>query len=215
MKDQNLSQQRRIRLFSYFFSVLAALMSVYSIFFSNSGNLQQQGIYWFSIAVICALLPQVLPLVTKLKISDFEIEFKKKLTDIERRVAKIEDIFAESFEHLKQSERKMPLILKEQRSQYWDNYDEFVKNLDKEQRFELQKKNSLLYLRKFGLTVHDLKEGLAKLGYYKGSIDDEFSEDLVAAIEYFQRVNNMRYVDGIFGELTLEKITQQLNEITE
>jgi hypothetical protein len=145
-----------------------------------------------------------------LKLLDLEIEFKEKLENVEKRITEIEDAFVKSFESLKQEERELPPSFIEQRNRHWDRYDEHMQGLDGQQRFESQRENSLVYLKKFGITVQDLKERLAKLGYYKGDINNVFSQDLAKAIEHFQKINNMRHIDGMFGELTFEKMAERL-----
>lgn len=207
------SNQKRLIAISYTLSVLAISMFAYSTFLSKVSDLQKQGIYWFGIAAVCALLPTILPLISKLKVLDLEVEFKEKLESVEKRIAEIEDAFVKSFEGLRREEQELPLSFIEQRNRQWDRYDEYMQSLDKEQRFEAQRENSLFYLKKFGLSVRDLKERLAKLGYYQGYVNDDFSRDLPAAIEHFQRINNMRHIDGIFGELTFEKMAERLTEI--
>lgn len=206
--------QKRVAAISYTLALAAIAMFIFTVFFSNITDLQRQGIYWFGIAAICALLPTLLPLVTKLKVLDFEVEFNAKLESVEKRVAEIEDAFIKSFESLRREEQELPPSFIEQRNRQWDRFDEYMQGLDKEQRFQAQKHNSLIYLEKFGLTVRDLKQRLTQLGYYRGEIDNDFSRDLAEAIEHFQRMNNMRHIDGMFGELTLQKMAEQLAQAT-
>lgn len=212
MGEQKLNQTRLIMI-SYSLSIIAVSMFVFATFFSKNSELQKQGIYWFGIATVCALLPTILPLVTKLKVLDFEVEFKEKLENVEKRIGEIEDAFLKSFESLKREEQELPASFIEQRNRHWDRFDDYMQRLDGEQRFAAQKENSLIYLKNFGLTVRELKERLAKLGHYKGTIDNTFSQDLATAIEQFQRVNNMRHIDGFFGELTFERMAERLAEL--
>jgi hypothetical protein len=187
-------------------------MFVFVSFFSDNPELQTQGIYWFGLAAIFGLLPTVLPFTTKLKVLDFELEFREKLEEVEKRVEEAEDVFLKAFESLQQDEKELPPDFVELRNRHWDKWDEDFQSLSGPERFKAQRANSLIYLDKFGLTVRGLKEQLAQLGFYKGEINNSFSRDLATAIEDFQRSNNMRHVDGMFGELTFAEMVERLKD---
>ena len=102
----------------------------------------------------------------------------------------------------------------ESRNKYWDSFQKHMEALDGEDLFLHQKKNSLYYLEKYGVSVHEVKKYLHLLGYYKGDIDNEFTKELADSIKTFQILNNMRHVDGMIGEMTLKEIEERLNDET-
>jgi hypothetical protein len=192
---------------SYLFFIIALAMFFYTTFFSNIMGMQTQGIYWFGVSLVCLFLPEV----NKLKLKDVEVEFKDKLDKVEKQLVELEDDFFTYLTTLKKEEDDLPKEYIEKRNRHWDNFERYVLSLDDETRFQVQKANSLNYLAKFKLTVKELKERLARLGYYNGQIDDNFTKDLAEALTKFQRLNNMRHIDGIFGQLTYEKVAAKLS----
>jgi hypothetical protein len=199
---------KRIIISSYLFSLTALGMFVYTTFFSNEPSLRGQGIYWFGISLACLLLPEV----RKLKLKDVEVEFKEKLKKVERKIFELEDEFFKHLQTLRKEEDSLPADYIERRNRHWDNFEEYVQSLDEDTRFEIQKSNTLHYLQEFKLSVKQLKERLSRLGYYTGVMDDVFSKDLAEALTAFQRVNNLRHVDGVFGQLTYEAMAERLRD---
>ncbi len=98
------------------------------------------------------------------------------------------------------------------RNNHWDSFQAFMDSLGPKERFQHQKKNSLYYVDKYGVSVSQLKEHLTTLTMYKGAIDDVFTEELADSIERFQKLSNMRHVDGVVGQLTLREIESRLKE---
>lgn len=96
------------------------------------------------------------------------------------------------------------------RNAWWDDFHDHLVGLAPAERFATQRLNTLDYLGHFGTTVRELKGQLSRLGFYQGHIDDVFDEAAAASIEALQRRYNMRHVDGICGQLTLEKIYELL-----
>jgi len=109
-----------------------------------------------------------------------------------------------------EEEDNLSLVELENRNKYWDNYESHMKSLNRKERFIYQKMNTIFYLDKYGLSVQEIKKHLRSLGYYDGNINNEFTEDFALSIEKFQNLNNMRHIDGMIGELTLEKIEDKL-----
>ena len=72
-------------------------------------------------------------------------------------------------------------------------------------RFAVQKLNSLQYLGQWGLTVGQLRNELNAIGYSTPA-NTEFTPDLAATLERFQKNHCLRHVDGIFGELTYRQM---------
>jgi len=199
---------KKIVISSYLFSLVALSMFVYTTFFSGVKELQTQGIYWFIISLVCLLLPEI----NKLKLKDVEVEFKEKLEKVEKQLVELEDEFFKHLATLKKEDDSLPKEYIEKRNRHWDNFERYVQSLDTEKRFQVQKSISLYYLEEYNISVKELKERLVCLGYYKGRIDDDFTEDLAEALTEFQRLNNMRHIDGVFGPLTYEKMTQKLQD---
>ena len=99
------------------------------------------------------------------------------------------------------------------RGGYWDEYQTYLDSLSGTEKFAAQRDNSLFYLRKYGVTVTDIKESLKQLGYYSGEMGDDFTPELAEAVVRFQRLTNMRHVDGVIGELTLQQINSRLGAL--
>jgi hypothetical protein len=97
-------------------------------------------------------------------------------------------------------------------SKHFDQYDEFLRGQSVEAQRDLRRRNTTSYLAKFGLEVSSLKDGLHRLGFYNGPIDDEYREDVAEALAKFQASCMMRQVDGFFGELTYQQMVRMLVE---
>ncbi|MFM9950567.1 MAG: peptidoglycan-binding protein [Saprospiraceae bacterium] len=123
------------------------------------------------------------------------------------------DRFLISHKKLKEDERKMTLEEKKARFQHFDSYDDFINSKPPEERFSLQKLNSEVYLKDFGLSIKDLKLKLKALNYFDGELDNDFTRELANSLEMFQHDNSMRHIDGFFGELTYDMIALRLKEM--
>ncbi len=128
-------------------------------------------------------------------------------------ITELGDDFFAFLKFIKKRDSNLQQEFIEARNRHWDNFQRTVDSLDEDARFEVQKLNSLNYLEQFGLTVKELKGELFRLGYYKGEVDNNFSVDLVKALMEFQRMNNMRHVDGVFGPLTYQMMAEKLKEM--
>lgn len=94
--------------------------------------------------------------------------------------------------------------------EHFDEYDRRFDALPEQKKAHVRRLNTEHYLHKWGLTVAVLKEKLSALSFYKGAVDDEYTEDLAEALADFQRHHMMRQIDGYFGELTYEKMVTAL-----
>jgi len=193
----------------YLFSISALGMFIYVTFFSGVKELQTQGIYWFGISILCLLLPEI----NKLKFKDIELEFKQKLAKVEKQIVELEDNFFRYIAPLKNEENNLPKEFVEKRNQHWDNFDNYVQGLDEKTQIEVQKLNSVHYLKEYQLSVKELKKQLSHLGVYKGKLDDNFTQDLANALIEFQKTNNLRHIDGVFGPLTYEKMAEKQRDL--
>lgn len=124
------------------------------------------------------------------------------------------DQFLLSYQKLKEGEDQMTVAEKKARFQHFDYYDSVINSKLPTEKFRLQKLNSEQYLQHFGLKVQDLKEKLQQLDYFNGEINNEFTKELANSLEIFQMDNNMRHIDGFFGELTYDMIALRLKELT-
>jgi peptidoglycan hydrolase-like protein with peptidoglycan-binding domain len=52
---------------------------------------------------------------------------------------------------------------------------------------------------------------LKELGFYSGSIDNDFTPELVDAVTIFQGTHGLQPADGIFGSLTYQKMAGLLD----
>jgi hypothetical protein len=91
------------------------------------------------------------------------------------------------------------------RNIHWDKFDAHVSSLEGDDRFRTQKANSIHYLRTWGLTVAQLRNALASLGF-PTSTDPAFTPDLAKALQDFQKTHCLRHVDGVFGQLTYRQM---------
>lgn len=100
------------------------------------------------------------------------------------------------------------------RHDHWDTFSEGVESLFSKERLMVQKRNTEHYLRKYRLSVVQLKKELGFLGVYDGAaVNDELTDDVIEAIIRFQRNHNLRHADGVFGPLTyseMEKVARSM-----
>jgi hypothetical protein len=94
--------------------------------------------------------------------------------------------------------------------EFFDDYDRFFNRHSEIDKNGLRRLNTERYLEEWGLSIAILKEKLKLLGFYRGTIDDNYTEDLPEAISGFQRDSMMRQIDGYFGELTYERMVAAL-----
>lgn len=134
---------------------------------------------------------------------------------LQRAIIKKENLnlpLHEAVNKIIEEEHSLSATDRENRNRHWDSFQRYMEGLNEKALFLHQKKNSLFYLDKFDLSVAEIKNKLNYLGYYNGEQDNEFSRDFVMAIESFQKLNNMRHIDGMIGELTLKELETRVNE---
>lgn len=100
----------------------------------------------------------------------------------------------------------------EGRNNHWDSFQSFIDSLNEKDRFQRQKENNLYFVSRYGVSISHLKEHLKTLKLYSGPVDEPFTKEFAEAIEKFQKLANMRHVDGIIGQLTLREIDLRLRE---
>jgi len=135
-------------------------------------------------------------------------------SDPNRAKEKLVALFADFYRaapKVRQIEDRLSPEAVDDRNARWDQHYTALQSLDPAARFARQKMMSQRKLKRYGLEIHELKAELQQLGYFSGAIDDEFIPELAVALESFQRRNNLRHVDGFFGEftyLTMESVTR-------
>ena len=90
-----------------------------------------------------------------------------------------------------------------------DRFTVFLENkrtLPPDELLAIQRTDSCQFLDARHIRVSDVKATLAEAGFYRGSIDDEFSAELAAAVEQFQRARGLRHPDGIVGPFTVRAL---------
>jgi hypothetical protein len=105
----------------------------------------------------------------------------------------------------------LPKQIAVKQNKHWDLFEQAVDSLTFAERLRVQKANTEFYLDKWHLSITQLKKELRFLGVYDGELDDNFTDDVVHAIIWFQRIYNLRHIDGIFGPLTyseMEKVAR-------
>lgn len=102
-----------------------------------------------------------------------------------------------------------------ERSEHWDHFRATVNLLPSDSRLKAQKENTLYYLRKYDITVRQLKEALSRLGVLEGPVDDDLNAHLIRSILRFQVLQNLRHHDGVFGPLTYLKMAEVAQHVHE
>jgi hypothetical protein len=91
------------------------------------------------------------------------------------------------------------------RNQWWDTFEQYVAGLSPDDRLKAQAGNTIAYLEQWGLSIEQLRTELGALGFLTPP-NAAFTPDLAVALERFQFRNNLRHTDGVFGELTYQKM---------
>jgi hypothetical protein len=134
---------------------------------------------------------------------------------LHKKIAKKENLnlpLHEAVNKIIEEENSLTIEERENRNKHWDAFQSYMENLDEESLLRHQQKNSLFYLDKYDLSVAEIKRKLNYLGYYNGELNNEFTRDFAKAIESFQKLNNMRHIDGMIGELTLKELETRVND---
>ena len=194
------------KIVSYCFSMMAFLIFLYAFFRSADPAIQQQAIYWFYTSLATALIPSI----KQFKIKDFEVQFKEEIKKIEQQIHKLNDEFFKTLETVKMSENQLSQELREQRAESWHNFNAHLESLSEPERFQEQQRISLKNLHEYLVTVSQLKQQLHKLGYFHGTIDEDFTKELVAALFEFQKDCHVEFIDGMFGKMTYLKLAEVL-----
>jgi hypothetical protein len=190
------------------FALTAIAMFIYTTFWSKDDSLQEQGIFWFLIAIASSILPTV----SHLRFQDFEVEFRREISRVENEVVELKGRLDKAIEKVNAEESALSPEKLAKRDKLFDDYQRRMEGVPSSERFRLQRLNTLRYLDRYGVSIRQVKEHLRNLSAYSGQVDDEFSPDLADAIEQFQRQNDMRHVDGMIGQLTLRQTYTKLEE---
>jgi BMFP domain-containing protein YqiC len=203
---------KRIEIFGYLFSAIALGVFVLALFSEEADPLRSQAIYWFLIAIACLVLPDL----KKFKFKDMEIELRENIKRVEEKIDNLSDTFFNSLDKVWREESEMPSFLKEKRNKHWAEFQSYLESLPDKERLEAQIANTFKYLSEYNIGVSQLKEMLKALGFYRGAIDNNLSEETIQAIIQFQKSNNLSHIDGIFGPLSFQKMKElvDIGEVT-
>jgi Putative peptidoglycan binding domain len=135
---------------------------------------------------------------------------ERTLRHLGTEVADIKGMLEMATEKVADEERGLTPDELAKRNAWWDEFQAYMDSLSPDEKFAVQRHNSILYLSEFGASIAAIKAHLRDLGFYCGSVDDDFSRDLPPALEEFQRRTNMRHVDGMIGQLTLRQIEAEV-----
>ncbi len=133
----------------------------------------------------------------------------KCLADVAREIASLVRASSSSATESKPATSRSPKTQTVQDRQ--EAYKRFNKQLSQaadEDKLRLRETFTRQWLQNSGLSVSDLKGMLGKLGYYKGTDDNTFGQDLAQSIILFQTDHALEPVDGICGELCLAKLRE-------
>lgn len=122
------------------------------------------------------------------------------------------DDFFEYLKFIEKQNRNLTHEFISERNEHWENFQETIDALDADLKFEVQKMNTLSYLHTYGLTVTELKVKLLQLGHFTGEVNNSFTTEVVESLIKFQRMNNLKHVDGVFGPLTYAKMAEKYKD---
>lgn len=101
------------------------------------------------------------------------------------------------------------------RNYHWDRFEAEINLLSGTVKIATQKLNTLFYLEDYGLTVRQLKEQLKIFGFYNHDMSNDLTDNVIYALERFQKNYNLRHIDGVFGPLTylaMYEVTKNLSK---
>lgn len=182
---------------SYLLAGFAFIVGLLSIFmpFITGKKIPIESLYWFFFALIAILFPYIKEITFKdLKIALNNIKDAKKSMDD----AKI------SLEQAKE-------MIDPTRVELIQGYQKYLSNLPEKEKMQKVCLLSSLYLRGMNLTIEDVKSMLKDIGYYKGKLDNEFSDDYYQALYNFQKDTCLN-PDGIFGYQTYRNLINKKME---
>lgn len=204
-------EDKRLKLLGYSFSTISFVVFVYILLFPVEKELKQQAIYWFASSFVAAIIPNV----KQFKIKDFEVqlqEISQRIEDnkslIEQKTEEIKESLFLSLESVREREESLPEEYKSKRELEYRRYAERLKELTPDRRLKEQKRFTQSHLNRIYMDVADLKKMLQKIGFYQGSIDEVFDEQLAQSISAFQEKYGVEPVDGTAGPKTLSKLSK-------
>jgi murein L,D-transpeptidase YcbB/YkuD len=199
-----------LNLVASLFSFAALAICLYSLFGDVEAEMREQAIYWFLAAFVAALMP----MIRQFRYKDLEIAFREEVQQLERRVTeKIDQLDTDMFvalEQVRAGEAALDPAYRAHRDAVFARFATELDGLPAEVRLQRQEALTRQYLSQLKWTVAQLKEALAGLGYYTGTVDEQFTPRLVEAVRVFQQVEGLTPVDGIFGLQSYQKLAQRL-----
>ena len=204
-----------ISFISTVFALFALAICIYSLFYSFESATRTQGIYWFCIALVAAIVPHLkdlAPYVKRVKVGDVEVELnelKKEVQAVKKDIKKLDNVMMQ-LSKVSETEASLSPEFREVRQEVFANYAKSLTRNTPEEKLHKQEFFTQMHLRNASMDIAQLKEALNQLGYYHSSIDKSFSPELAQAIEKFQSEHVEDQPDGIAGPITLSKIDKLL-----
>lgn len=209
---------KRLKYVGYSFSIVSFCVFLYVLLFPVEKELKQQAIYWFASSFVAAIVPNV----KQFKIKDIEVQLKGISRKIEESKEKIEesknfinqkneklrdDIFS-GLESVRRREESLSNEYLLNRDKDYQRYADSLEKLSSKEKLKTQNKFTIIHLIDADLTISGLKGILKEAGFYQGTIDEIFNEQLVVSICDFQEKYNITPVDGTVGPKTLRKLSE-------
>jgi hypothetical protein len=161
-----------------------------------------------------ALLGGGLAVLAGAAVSYGALAVEQELQRLQGQISEIATVLGGAVEKVTHEESALSPAELARRKDHWDQYDAWMQSLSPSERFKAQRENSVVYLNQYGASVRQIKRALRVLGYYSGADDDNFTVDFAQAIEKFQRSNEMQYIDGMIGQITLREIRDKFMKST-
>lgn len=140
--------------------------------------------------------------------------FREEVQQLERRVTeKIDQLDTDMFvalEQVRAGEAALNPAYRAHRDAVFARFANELDSLPPEVRLQRLEAKTRKYLAQVQMSVAKLKELLAGLGYYTGTVDEQFTPRLVEAVRVFQQAEGLTPVDGLFGLQSYEKLAQRL-----
>jgi murein L,D-transpeptidase YcbB/YkuD len=176
---------------------------------------------------VTRVLDELAKRLTRAEVGGQIFEFQKELQRVEKRVTQKVDENTQAVERkvqaaqkeiqnlqgfflalddITEAEARVPEGYKRNRDRVFNDYRKRLDNMSEEQRAAEQEMFTRSYLKKFGVTLTQVKQALKNVGAYDGDIDELFDSSVGDAIRAFQVQNGLE-PDGIFGTLTYKKLS--------
>jgi murein L,D-transpeptidase YcbB/YkuD len=175
-----------------------------------------QSLYWF-LLVIAAF---ILPYIKEVTFGDIKVTLEEGLERQQKELAEtkeeLEKQIQQSVSFALDRVNKVDEEFGKIRDELIRGYQIYLMEVLKtdEERYEKVAMLNKMYWEELKLSISHLKTLLQQAGFYKGDIDDQYSRELIKAIQQFQSSLDM-VPDGIFGHNSLKKLEKSLETTAE